>query len=445
MDKCEVPIFVHSLYRTGSTYIFSKFRSNPSLYCYLEPFHELLRLYNRSEFEEQFAGKTTELRHPDLSREYFAEFPLAGEKGVPLFQKRFSYDDFCLRENDEYSELKSYLESLMRFAPTRPSFHFCRSTLRARWLKKTFDSVNVYVLRSPRHQWESYITFDERYFNVVTMLIAGKHFRSPLFQPLHTWLYIPSFGHEDIQAEFSFYSYILAHYSLEEQYLVFYYVWLLSFLEALVVADVIIDIDLLSADRRLRRALESELAARGISVTFDDCCVKRYGSFTLAAQEMEHIEATVARVLRAELSAGFGNVKRSAARFTGFYSTEYESIVEAFSETDRLLLDEPGQRTANRRPADAVIARLWQSHGPRSNSALIADRASVDRAAANPGELTDDLNARCARLEAINVLYQSEIEALKRSESYRLGRYLLWPLRMMKSIWIGTKGDKQAG
>ena len=36
------PVFIHSLFRAGSTYLFSRLRDRPGLYCFYESMHELV-------------------------------------------------------------------------------------------------------------------------------------------------------------------------------------------------------------------------------------------------------------------------------------------------------------------------------------------------------------------------------------------------------------------
>ncbi len=71
------PIFIHSLFRTGSTYLFHVFRRCVGHYwCYQEPLHEVIR-YAATAPEHLLqlnAESGSRLRHPVLERPYFWEF-----------------------------------------------------------------------------------------------------------------------------------------------------------------------------------------------------------------------------------------------------------------------------------------------------------------------------------------------------------------------------------
>ena len=154
------PIFIHSLFRTGSTYLYSLFRSNKNNHCYYEPFHETLYNYPKSKaFAKNKQDTYKSMGHPEDTKDYFFEYPYnENGYGVPLFQKSFSYDTFCPNK-DKNDDLKKYIENLINYAKGRPVFQFCRSGLRTEWLKKEFDSVNIYLVRDPHDQWMSYNSF----------------------------------------------------------------------------------------------------------------------------------------------------------------------------------------------------------------------------------------------------------------------------------------------
>ena len=68
------PVFIHSLFRTGSTYIWLKFRNNEQYYCYYEPFHEVLSILTRD---------VSNLLNEDLARDVL---------GHPAIKKRYFFD-----------------------------------------------------------------------------------------------------------------------------------------------------------------------------------------------------------------------------------------------------------------------------------------------------------------------------------------------------------------
>ena len=65
------PVFIHSLFRAGSTYLFNCFRRSPFGYwCYQEPLNEyLVNAVNMpGKLLELHEENATHLRHPKLER-----------------------------------------------------------------------------------------------------------------------------------------------------------------------------------------------------------------------------------------------------------------------------------------------------------------------------------------------------------------------------------------
>ncbi len=76
MTEQRNAIFIHSLWRSGSTYFFDKFRRSPAGYfAYQEPMHEtmLSAAADRNLLLEVSTQVSGTLRHPELSEPYYAE------------------------------------------------------------------------------------------------------------------------------------------------------------------------------------------------------------------------------------------------------------------------------------------------------------------------------------------------------------------------------------
>ena len=83
------PIFIHSLFRAGSTYLFSQLRRNDALFCYYESMHELVAWaaedVSRLDMETS-AEKMQQLHHPVLDADYFDEL----KQVWPAWQNRLA-------------------------------------------------------------------------------------------------------------------------------------------------------------------------------------------------------------------------------------------------------------------------------------------------------------------------------------------------------------------
>src|SRR5271156_621804 len=91
--NAQSPIFIHSLFRAGSTWLFDRFRrSNAGYWCYQEPFHEVL--LHLQENPDKVLGVWREMgasmRHPDLEKPYFLEVHTIREALNGAFQKCIS-------------------------------------------------------------------------------------------------------------------------------------------------------------------------------------------------------------------------------------------------------------------------------------------------------------------------------------------------------------------
>ncbi|MCK4761712.1 MAG: hypothetical protein KAW12_05885 [Candidatus Aminicenantes bacterium] len=335
------PVFIHSLFRTGSTYIWNKFRQSDRYCCYYEPFHHIFSHVDTRNLKDALTKNFNAVKHPRLDKYYLFEYeqvieaagqvaagsghstpvgeagppraitpsPTGGAegKGMPYFKKSFSFDEFCF--NGDNPDLKAYIDFLIAAAGDKtPLFQFNRSSLRTGWFRDNYPgSLNFYLARNPRHQWQSYIELYERThylsFFVMDLLIAGINEDSDGYRVLSR--HLPLIKYEDcsVNHEISFYQLIQDAYSPEEQYLIFYYTWFLAFIENVCRADSVISIDLLCADTGYREDINARFKDWGIQgVNFADCKIPTYSRCALPVKTMENIESKVQKMLLTALS-----------------------------------------------------------------------------------------------------------------------------------------------
>ncbi len=287
----EKIIFIHSLFRTGSTYIFDKFRSNPDYYCYYEPFNESLVHYSKTKaLSVGDQAQYSAMRHPVHERDYFYEYPFnENGEGVPFFKKKFSFDLFCLDEKEDEIDLMQYLDHLVKYAQKRPVFQFCRSSLRTGWLKNKFSSTNIYLTRDPRDQWMSYNSFDHNYFNIIDILILFKINCYDLSW-LKEILDIDKIESDDLATEYRYYEFVSNGFSPQTSYILFYTIWLISLLNNVVNCDFIIDLESIEEDLEEKRKVEKFLLEYHISIDFDDLKYKKYSTYDLSTEQFSEIE-----------------------------------------------------------------------------------------------------------------------------------------------------------
>jgi hypothetical protein len=300
--KKNSPIFIHSLFRTGSTYIWNKFRQNGLFHCYYEPFHQELA-YLGTEFSGRWSSEPNlaeSMGHPLLDREYMYEYRhllTSGPKGVPFFKKSFSFDDFC--RNGRNPDQKKYIDFLLANAGQKiPLLQFNRSALRVAWFKKYFpDAFHVYLLRDPRQQFNSFLALQGKWnldiFLLMNLLTASVNRRKcPIFRDLAGRLPLFEYHAEKFWEEEVFYRNLLPSYSLNEQYHIHYCTWIAALLENLEHVDMLLNIDSLSCNESYRETISRRLLeASGEKFVFSDACCKQSEIRFLSGAEICQLEA----------------------------------------------------------------------------------------------------------------------------------------------------------
>ena len=300
------PIFLHSLFRTGSTYIWNKFRQNPSYYCYYEPFHQCLADLTAENIETALTNDFESVNHPVLTRCYLHEYkPLLnpGQVGLPFFKKSFSFDEFCYKDQ-ENPDLKRYIDNLVSGAGEKiPLLQFNRSALRVKWFKRFYpDSLNIYLVRNPSDQWASYFEVARKAHDIIffamDLVTAGVNCHIEDFQPLAARIPLFEFHFDRFSHELNIYRLIEPLYPLEEKYAIFYYIWLKALLENLLNADFLLDMNRLSSDAEYREEFENLIYRySGAEVDFRDAAVRTYTEFPLTREKMTTIENDLQQII----------------------------------------------------------------------------------------------------------------------------------------------------
>ncbi|HTX02119.1 MAG TPA: hypothetical protein VMD07_00455 [Candidatus Acidoferrales bacterium] len=161
MAAAARPVFLHTGWRTAGTWLWSAFRRKEDVLGLYEPLNQSLATLNLRTLPTMRPA-VSRSRHPDEQRPYFEEFaPLlsARRPGVAGYRPEFAYESFFMASDDEFPELRDYIESLMRLAESNgrtPVFKFCRTVGRVAWMRRNFPSaVHIFVMRDPCSQWMS--------------------------------------------------------------------------------------------------------------------------------------------------------------------------------------------------------------------------------------------------------------------------------------------------
>ena len=292
------PIFIHSIFRSGSTYLWNKFRNSGNFWTYIEPFHQFMldleETGKKTLWGSTMKEHTSFLRHPLTDKNYFWEYPVIN-KGVPLFKKEFTFDYFCTKPDDIQEDMENYTYFLIGYAPKRAAFKFTRSALRSRWYKKRFDSVSIYLLRNPREQFESYQDYFKRGipdFHIMSIMTIGKNqHRNKLFSKVSKTCGIPYYNSDNFKDEMDFYTRnVLPKLNTKDLYVLFYAIWLSALIENFSINDIFFNIDTISRSVIEKRNLTSAFQKFGIDLDLSDCSIRKYTTFALRAEEFEEVE-----------------------------------------------------------------------------------------------------------------------------------------------------------
>jgi hypothetical protein len=279
-----MPVFLHGMWRTGSTYFWHKFRKLENTRAFLEPLHECLLNLTEQQLRDVLPLEiTASMRHPSIDQYYFEEYTFRADGGVPNFKKHFSYQRYCLDPDENEPELERYVLSLLQLAwdrGQRPILQFNRGLMRAGWLAKRFDAINVVLLRNPSDTWKSFLSYDNLYFPTVVCMIMGQN---PELRSLAEAHQVPSFVAETVAEELTHYR-AFVESRLNSLYQAFFEFNVVANLEAVKYADIVVDVNQIAVDSAARAFITDALQARQIVVSLDDCSIPVYERPVLESQ-----------------------------------------------------------------------------------------------------------------------------------------------------------------
>lgn len=193
-DSLRAPVFLHAMWRTGSSYLQSRFEEDPSRLCFYEPFNgEIGSARKRALAARDYATKRDALRHPAVEGGYFGRYEQADPaSGLPLW--RLAHPRLPL--HDVYNGLSpqglALLQGCQRLAARQgrqPVFGFCHSGLQIEAMRQALGGLHLYLWRDSRDQFYSYGPRDNDFFCAATalQLLASARLR-PLALQLVPWL-----------------------------------------------------------------------------------------------------------------------------------------------------------------------------------------------------------------------------------------------------------------
>jgi hypothetical protein len=288
------PVFVHSLFRAGSTYLFNVFRRSKSGYwCYQEPLNERLieKAGRPGGLTTGIEGANEILRHPELEKPHTHEFHVVADELLLYFNQDLSYDLYFTHDKRLLANLNDYFSALIKGARGRPVLQCCRTTGRIQYLQEVFAGCHIFLWRNPWDQWWSYKK--DHYFDSRNLFIAGARDLPVYLRVLKKELNIPEFINVNPAVKEAYFA--NRFLAPDACYKLFYTLWCHAMLEAEPQCEVSISIDTLSVSGSYREDILEKLERLGVGgLDFNDCAVPIAGygkndrEFFLTAESHVH-------------------------------------------------------------------------------------------------------------------------------------------------------------
>lgn len=151
-------VFIHSIWRTSSTYVWHSFRRLAGVKGFYEPFHpHYMRVMTTEIAMEE---NKLDLGHSVGSPYWveYADLAAAGE-GIPHFRNHFSLNAYVPPNDGLPEEQRKYLDQFLKNAESqgnRACLGFVRSCMRVGAIRTCLGGVHVALVRNPFTQFTSY-------------------------------------------------------------------------------------------------------------------------------------------------------------------------------------------------------------------------------------------------------------------------------------------------
>ena len=187
-------VFLHAMWRTGSSYLLSRFDPLPRWRTFYEPFNgEIGSAWLRARARADHERRRLALRHPAVDGGYFAVYeqpdPANGQPLWRLAHPRLPLHDVYRGLSPQGDELLRACVRVARDQGRQPVFGFCHSGVQIRAMMASHGGRHLYLERDPREQFFSYSPLKNDFFMAATLLqlLAVPLWRPRLIQHLPAW------------------------------------------------------------------------------------------------------------------------------------------------------------------------------------------------------------------------------------------------------------------
>lgn len=172
-DPATPVLFADAMWRSGSTYLASRFAQSGRYLLFYEPCHEGVGR-KPTAARDRDRSRTRDLRHPELEGGYFGTYERHDSlSGQPL--RTLHAPDMAVRNvyNEGSDAAADYLCALVRLARAERKIAFlgfCRSGTQTARLRALLGGQGLHLWRDPRAQFASYGWPENDYFMAGTLL-----------------------------------------------------------------------------------------------------------------------------------------------------------------------------------------------------------------------------------------------------------------------------------
>jgi hypothetical protein len=247
-------IFLHSGFRSASTYFFNKFEELNSFTCYQEPLHENI-LDAKGDKESLLSmgdPNSIHLRH-HKNNNYYQSIIDLDESDISYCNPSEVYKNFF--DNDLDENVSNYLADLIRLGGDKIFIQECRLLNRIAATKAKLGGVHFFLYRNPVDQWWSGKV--SRYFETMHKVSSLSLGAPPALAALAKDLQLESVEAPNLSDE------IFTHWwkvlNPKQSYMLFYMPWSLAVMEGLKASDYMISIDKLSRSDEYKARIQDLL------------------------------------------------------------------------------------------------------------------------------------------------------------------------------------------
>lgn len=274
------PVYANAMWRTGSTYLASRFAAAPGYAMFYEPCHEYVGSRAAiAEARSQQANKLSALRHPSVGGGYFDIYertdPQTGRALTDLYDPAA-----CLRRvyAEPSQRTVAFIAACARVAGAdgKAAFlGFCRAGTQQRGLVRAVPGTRLHLWRDPREQFGSYDWPKNDYFvpGTLLQLILSPGLRAAAATLVPGLLASPEarlatlLPDRAYRMRYRLGRRIARRIAAPDLYALFHLAWLASFRSAEDGADISVSLTRLAAEPALRRSFEERFGVTLDGVT----------------------------------------------------------------------------------------------------------------------------------------------------------------------------------